>query len=662
MVDNRWFSLFATALLALVPAAEGQRISPWRVFNLSDELPEPGCAAISLSPQGNLLVRTLNSRQLVRLDGYGAITSSVPNNVVGRIGESPGGQCWAIVPEGLAELRNGTWQIHPIPSLAAAFAAYLSQGAPAPPFLPVRQGRVIFLLPNRLMDFSDDADGPRTTELRRADQTRIGLFTGMTATRDGGLWISGTLGLAKLPGPARDLNATTSWREFTVPAALGIRDLHQPHEDDQGGITAVADLADHSGQAVVRLDESLHWETIPVGKDIVQQAWRGTDQTICGVTHDSLWELRGSPPARVNNEDLPVRQINDAAVESDGAFWLATADGLFRFALPLWQSPGALQNLNGPVRCPAEDSGGRLWFLANAGLCQLAGDQLQQYPLPDSNPRILQTARALFVLKTGALLLDTGTGRCFEFRPDQKTFLEPFAAEDRKQMRLLGQKPDGNVWLQSFVAHSTNLEFTLESYDGVQVRPVPAPDAIKDGPGTTAFTSQDGDLWLGTERNVARYHARAWTTFDSSSKTAPEGAIAFVELADGKLWCATPDRLWEFDGRSWSVVRAGFDRINHLIRVRDGTVWLASNSGLFRYSQGTWIENGIEEGLPAATVRELFEDTRGGVWSATSRGLSRYFPDADRDPPKTFVRRLSDPNGKLFEGDTLTLWFSGVDK
>jgi signal transduction histidine kinase len=662
MAHNRWFSLFAMALLALAPAARGQRLSPWRVYNVSDDLPEPGCAAVSLAPQGKILVRTLGTRQLAELDGYNVVTSTVPDGVVGRIGESPSGQCWAMVPPGLAELRDGTWQVHSIPPLAAAFAASVSQGAPPIPFLPVRQGRVIFLLPDRLMDFSVDADGSRTIELRRADRTRIGTFTGMTAARDGGLWISGTLGLAKLPGPMRDLSATVAWNEYRAPVSLKVRDLRQPCEDDQGGVTAIAESADHPEPVVVHLDETLHWEMFPVGKENLVRAWRGPDQTIWGITRDSLWELRGASPARVNSEDLLVRPFNDIAVEPNGSFWLATADGLFRYALPLWQRRGLLQDFNDPVRCPVEDAEGRLWFLANGRLCRLAGDQLQEFPLPDGNPRIMQTARALFALKSGALVLDPGTGRCLEFQPGQKMFLEPAAAKDTRQTRLLGQTPDGNVWFQSFVANSTNPGVTLESYDGFRVQSHSALDVSADGPATTIFMAQNGDLWLGMEHSVARYHAHVWTRFASSNKTTPEGAVAFVELPDGKLWCAAPDRLWEFDGHSWSAVRAGFDRINGLIRVRDGSVWLASNNGLFHCLQGTWIENGVEEGLPSPTVRELYEDPHGVVWAATSRGLSRYFPDADLDPPKTFVRRLSDPNGKLLEGDTLNLWFSGVDR
>jgi len=61
-----------------------------------------------------------------------------------------------------------------------------------------------------------------------------------------------------------------------------------------------------------------------------------------------------------------------------------------------------------------------------------------------------------------------------------------------------------------------------------------------------------------------------------------------------------------------------------MLRGRDGSVWVASESGLHRFLQGTWVENGTEEGLPSAAVRELYEDQRGGIWAATTRGISLY--------------------------------------
>jgi signal transduction histidine kinase len=148
--------------------------------------------------------------------------------------------------------------------------------------------------------------------------------------------------------------------------------------------------------------------------------------------------------------------------------------------------------------------------------------------------------------------------------------------------------------------------------------------------------------------------------FSAADRIAPEGGIHFAEAADGRLWCATPDQVWLFDGRQWSMIRAGFESINALAHSRDGSLWVASNSGLHRFHRGDWVENSTVEGLPAAMVTSLCEDRRGQLWAGTSQGLSRQHPDADPDPPRTEI--LPPFEKRIPEGGAITLDFRGLDK
>ena len=132
-------------------------------------------------------------------------------------------------------------------------------------------------------------------------------------------------------------------------------------------------------------------------------------------------------------------------------------------------------------------------------------------------------------------------------------------------------------------------------------------------------------------------------------------------MPDGRIWCATRDQIWEFDGRNWTMVRRGFDRVNSMVRTRDGSVWVASNNGLHRFFQGAWIQNGVEEGLPAPGVREIHEDQRGRLWAGTTRGLSLFHPEADPDPPFTSILSPTN-NSPVEEGSSITLTFAGRDK
>ena len=65
------------------------------------------------------------------------------------------------------------------------------------------------------------------TDSRLARQTQLGSFTGLCPARgdggEGGLWVAGMHGLAKAPGPLRNLKAEDEWREYPVPTRAANR-------------------------------------------------------------------------------------------------------------------------------------------------------------------------------------------------------------------------------------------------------------------------------------------------------------------------------------------------------------------------------------------------------------------------------------------------------
>jgi signal transduction histidine kinase len=174
------------------------------------------------------------------------------------------------------------------------------------------------------------------------------------------------------------------------------------------------------------------------------------------------------------------------------------------------------------------------------------------------------------------------------------------------------------------------------------------------------FQPRNGDLWLSGETGVARRRGNQWKVFLAASQTAPESALFFAGAAEDRVWCATTDRVWAFDGREWDMLRGGFDHINDLTRSRNGDLWVASNSGLHRLTTAGWIENGLEEGLPGTVVRNVCEDRRGRLWVGTSQGLSLHHPEADPDPPRTEI--LAPSEQRIPEGGSINLAFNAQDK
>jgi signal transduction histidine kinase len=88
---------------------------------------------------------------------------------------------------------------------------------------------------------------------------------------------------------------------------------------------------------------------------------------------------------------------------------------------------------------------------------------------------------------------------------------------------------------------------------------------------------------------------------------------------------------------------------------------VAASDGVTRYINGTWLLNGLEDGLPSIAAYDIYQDNRGVVWAGTARGFSRYSPDADLDPPRT---RITNPNAwtDFYTDEPILLGLSGRDK
>jgi signal transduction histidine kinase len=660
--------LFLGATLVALPGSSwGQKPSSWpvnvRVFRMADGLAESACFSVSLAPQGRILARHIKSSSISQLDGY--TITNIPGPAAGnsRVYGSPGGQLWTVVAEGLREFRYDNWLLHPVPEIAAELSAHVPRVIDPVPLCPVRHGVVLFLLPDRLFEFNTEAsDHPHVEVLLTATHTRLERFSALALARDGGLWIAGARGLAKVVGPVRNLRRDSECHDFVPPASLQITNLLEPHEDDEGIVTAVAESVTDRQKILAHFDGQ-NWTAEVVPLERPRYAWRGPDKTDWASTIDSLcaWEPGGREA--IESEERTAGQYYDVAVEPGGGFWLASSDGLYHYAPFTWRIPSSARTMTSPIHGLTGDDAGRLWFTSGSNLQLLQNENRREFPLPSATTGSLPPVRTLFRLKNGTLLLEAGD-QCLQFNPATAAFTAVRANPPAASLKPLGLLRDGRLCLQPLGAGTAAQIFRLETYDGARFEPLALPPP-EPPPGTflsALLAAQNGDLWVSGDRGTAWYHDQKWRTFASTDGSTPESVVAFAEFADGRIWCATPDKVWAFDGRNWSAMRGGLDRINALMAARDGSLWVGTDSGLYRFFQGAWVENGTDEGLPGGGIRHLYEDVRGRIWAGTAHGISLYHPEADTDPPRTYVQILGGDEKRIPEGSTITVVFSGQDR
>lgn len=648
---------FAAVLSLAAISAGGQQSQYWRSFRKIDGLAESACDSVTLGLNGQILVSHRRTA-VSQLDGYSVSNYPPLEPELLRVSATPGGQLWALTAQGLAEWNDGAWVQYPVREIAAAHRSAVAPNGVTPSFFSVRQGRVIFLTADALMDFNtDDPRLPQTRLLLAAAATRAGKFLSMSHARDDGLWIGCQNGLVKISGPLRNLGANYVWQNFPAPDFLGARNFSSPVEDVAGAVACVADSSSAAEKLWVKFENGT-WSAFSSGGKNLLLAWRDADATEWAMTADSLLELDEARNEFRVIDELPVRQYFDAAVEPGGAFWLATSDGLFRHAPPAWRV--AFAPAAGCVKTGAD---GGVWFLAGDELCSLDGNARRAYPLPEAARPVPQRGRGIHVLNPRELLV-TAAGRWWKFEAAAARFSPTSSAGEAVFANAPGVLKEGVLCFQTAPSAETNRQGRLEIFDGEKFQPFnfAPPETEFGGRISAMLATQDGDVWLASEQGIAWLHEKKWRMFPAADKIVPGDAIAFVETPAGKIWCAAPDRIQEFDGRDWLVVRAGFDHVNDLLRSRDGSMWVATDAGLHRFFRGAWIENGVEEGLPSQTVNALCEDGRGRIWAGTARGLAVYAPAPGAEAPQVAIRRLSEKDGDIPEGGTITLAFSGRAK
>jgi len=643
------------SLLILADVAYAQRASSWRVFKIADGLPDAACATVGIASPGQVFTTHLNSNSVSLLDGYTVKTIALAEGWIGRVEQSAGGQLWTATTNGLLEFRNGEWVAHRVRAIAEELRSGTRDSGKSIPLHAVRQSRVLFLLRDRLMEFNaEDPDHSRVEVIRTASQSRLGYFSSLTVTRDGGVWVGGELGLARAAGSLRELNPGSAWTEFLAPPKLNLKKFRALELDGAGGITMVADSVMGGQHAVVRFETNA-WRILTFLDDKILRAWRTAEKTFWVVTSVGLFQLDALGRQASLTDEIPAQRIFDAAVEPGGAFWLATSDGLFRRASPLWQSAVDSRLRDAPIDSMAADRRGQIWFVSEGMLFGGEPEATARHPLPEGTSRI----RDIFPLANGAVVLDAD-GTVIQFDPARGSFENVSAPGANRQLHPLGLMKDGTLCLRN----AGGGEATLEIYDGQNFRPFSGPQPTGEWHLTFEFlfATRNGDLWLSGGKGVARFRDSEWQFFPLSDRNIPAVVVAFAELADGKIVAATDDKLWDFDGRNWTSSRAGFIGIKKLLNSRDGSLWVATGEGLHRLMTGTWVENDLAEGLPSSDVSHLLEDQQGRIWAGTAGGLRLFHPESDTEPPRTSIVGLSEANGRVRDGEIVALLFNSTDR
>lgn len=651
-----WFLLVLLELFLPFSSKTAERTFIRRVYRASDGLRDTQVTSVSISPRGNVWVRHGELGVLSYLDGYTIRHIPAPPGNY-RIYESRSGQLWSLYSGGLQEFKNEKWIPYPIEEIREEFESDPLRKIRQITLIPTRRDHVLFLVSKALMEFY--ATKNETRSLITVEKTKLEKFIDMAHSPRGFIYVTGKKGIIKIQEKSIESGGEIVFEEYLFDPNLKIENAFRPVEDDSGGLTVVVDSMETKKRISVYFDGQ-SWKKIMSPGDSIRLSWLDIGKTFWGITINSIFRIRNTPEHYIEPIDLNVGQMFDVAIDKGGVFYVATVDGLYRFAPALWSQDTDVF-VSSPVHSVNQSPDGKIWIITADGLVVYDKAEMRKFEFEEDVEQFSQPDGTPYFLTPSTIALNINNqAHVFDLKKNQ--FI-PFVHPSGRSIKLIGRLNDGSLCFISSDPRQPQAPFRIDLFDGRRFRHLmEATNAVKLGNEVYFVKStSNGEIWAGGSKGIGVFKNREWTFFGGDTEQIPAGAYCMIEIETNKLWFGYKDELIEYDGKSWRIIRSKIDQIRGGIKGKNGTIWLATANGVYRFEKGIWVSYGIQEGLPSISINKIFEDNSGRVWACTTRGLAYFNPTADTDPP---IVKITSPqeNATVSTEDTVTLSFSGIDR
>jgi len=149
-------------------------------------------------------------------------------------------------------------------------------------------------------------------------------------------------------------------------------------------------------------------------------------------------------------------------------------------------------------------------------------------------------------------------------------------------------------------------------------------NGLPTGEANAILQTSDGYIWIGSYGGLIRYDGTEFRNYSVERKISSSSIRALFEDSMGRLWIGTNDAgVIVMEGDVFTKIPVPEDRSFLCIRDfkegADGTIYVASNSGLAKITDGVIVPYEAQA-LRGNTVYSVAIDTYGRVWGAANDG------------------------------------------
>ena len=271
---------------------------------------------------------------------------------------------------------------------------------------------------------------------------------------------------------------------------------------------------------------------------------------------------------------------------------------------------------------------------------------LSRFCLPASV--ILLALCALSATFTGAY--GQAHGSLAESLPFDRLAHQAWSSENglpQNSVHQILQTRDGYLWMatEGGVARFNGIQFTIFNQENTPT--------ITSNDTCCLAEDRSGALWIGTSDGLLRYAGGTFHRYTTTDGLSSPVVLSLAPTGDGFLLVRTGDGLARYDGRKFTPLELSASALGP---GPNGSVWLATTTGLFMYSRGD-LRSVQVPGLPTESIEGLGSLQDGSQWLRThtafllwNRGRLHTWR-AGRDLPGTRVQSfLADSRGTLWVG------------
>ena len=475
----------------------------------------------------------------------------------------------------------------------------------------------------------------------------------LATDRDGTLWIGTEAGLTRMSGgtfsrveipphlAVRNLKALLPTRDGALWIATEDHGLARFSQGQFQTWTTDAGLNSNRVDALVEAADGTVW----IGTTGGLQRWDGTalregppfekgpvpvrslamsqDGILwAGAENGTVYQLREGRMQPVLEASLPGAPIEALLVDRLNTLWVgSTGRGMLRLAGGKRFTMDVNQGLqSSTVLSFLEDREGSLWIgAAEGGLQRLKDGRFSPLGHLEGLPHNMLSA--IYEARDGSLWfasLESGVTRLHAGKMSTYTAREGLI---NNRTRSIAEAPDGSIWIssQTGVSRWQNGRITT-SLGSAQGLP---PGAVR-----VIYFDEEGTLWASTAEGLARWTGERFQLFTKQHGLPGNTVTMLTRRSAGGFWVGTAGGglAYFVHGRPVLMAAEGqpmYSEVQALHEEPNGTLWLGTDEGLYRWRSGSFLRFGREQGLFDDRIFTLLPDGHGHVLISCNKGIFR---------------------------------------